>query len=364
MKLFYDIMFLKEIKQTIKTNSLNANWLYSLLTEGARFLECLQKYSELIKEHLSVQEFEAFLIKAIENGKLDDVPSDIFYLHNAPLRSLVLFLLRFKTDSEVIELLSKNNYILFKIYGINLFDFVDIFKTSNPELRTFTEELIVRNKEKYLSSFAPKLGKMKTTLGNQEKIMLLQKIVEEVILHENLSWLDITNLNYKGNYSNIIAVGSKIIKVGKRVCYDIPVDERIMTPIIRLNFDDEGVIEVVEKAVVLEKISQEELYLFYRELRLRGIVWSDAKAENIGVLIKANVQHWDQEKGLITSLIGREANSSLKALDSLEWVVIDLDHLYYEDNPDISWRQDSLAFEKRYQKELINSTKTMALQEL
>ena len=98
------------------------------------------------------------------------------------------------------------------------------------------------------------------------------------------------------------------------------------------------------------KLSKEELYAIYKELRDRGIVYGDMREGNIGRLIRDNPPRNDVKNGMIG-----EINDSLEIGD---YVILDTDFIYTENDPKIRIISDlSKVFETRYKNETIIKTR-------
>lgn len=111
--------------------------------------------------------------------------------------------------------------------------------------------------------------------------------------------------------------------------------------------------------------TKEEVYEIYKELREDGLVWTDAKASNIGRLRRPNKRYSNHigeinESGEIIwgnqdyagSGVGIETSSSKQdILETDEFVIIDLDYIWEENSEEIRWPVGgslSREFEKRY----------------
>ena len=173
----------------------------------------------------------------------------------------------------------------------------------------------------------------------------------------NYITIDIKKLN-GGNYSNVIEIGDKILKIGsERMRFNIPNNEHILVPIIRKDLsiisDIPMVIEVSEKVDTKVNLTDDELYQIYKDLRINGIIWTDVKNDNLGRLLKDNIVHYDNV------LLDNEAKgiegTSTKTLKKGEYVIIDTDFIYDEDDENIKWgNMKSMMFETRYINELNN----------
>ena len=149
--------------------------------------------------------------------------------------------------------------------------FVDC--SHKPELDSFLET----NKEEYIFYL---LGKQLSYIYTKEQLKELFSVIslltDDILNEEGLSYTDIKRLP-QGAYSDVIEIGSKVIKVGgKRFCYHVPNCPYLLQPLIRVNLEDissiRGTIEVEEKVDMDLNISTSEVYSLYEKLRQYGII--------------------------------------------------------------------------------------------
>ena len=182
------------------------------------------------------------------------------------------------------------------------------------------------------------------------------KLTDEILINENKKWIDIRPLK-SGTYSAVIEIGDKVLKVGlNRTTYDIPYDPRIIQPLIRFKLDKisnlHGTIEVTEKVDTNVKLNNEELYNIYKEIRERKIIYADLKPDNLGILLKDNIKHWNKELSNDFESLGYEKPNCEEILKKGEIVITDTDFIYKEGTEHINWgNETSHEFEKRYLKE-------------
>lgn len=176
---------------------------------------------------------------------------------------------------------------------------------------------------------------------SDELLFVIEKLIQEILDSEKLDFIDIDYLR-SGSYSRVFGIGSKVLKVGReRKTYNIPYDKRILQPLIRINLgdlslNDSGVIEVVEKVDTDIAVCYDDLYFIYKELRDRGIVWTDIKHNNVGRLLKDNKRYWDKPLGGDMQALGYIDEGLLNddVLKAGEFVIIDSDYIYYEKDLD------------------------------
>lgn len=201
--------------------------------------------------------------------------------------------------------------------------------------------------------------------GDKEVFSLM---IKELMGKEGVRPSDVTFVG-GGVYSKVFGIGSKVVKVGNdAMTYKIPKNSsRFLQPLVRHQQEGEGRIEISEKVDMKTEVSEEELYQVYADIRREGMIWTDAKYDNVGRLAKDNSVHFknfvhnntgDEEKTQVDIKphgpnlgFGNEEQS--KVLEAGELVVVDLDFIFAEDDPNIRISTDfSRNFEKRYQREL------------
>lgn len=180
----------------------------------------------------------------------------------------------------------------------------------------------------------------KLALYNSEKdlgsvVDTLVLLVDEILEHENLDYIDIKRLG-SGAFSDVIEIGSKVLKVGrKRSIYQIPKTEKLLAPLIRVDLgkisDISGTIEVVEKVETSIGLTKAETQSFYDTLRDNKIVYMDIKEPNLGILLRDNVLHWNKKLALDDTTRGIYGEATGETLKEGDLVIIDSDHLVSED---------------------------------
>ncbi len=103
---------------------------------------------------------------------------------------------------------------------------------------------------------------------------------------------------YNGGFSSVMIIGDKVLKTGEKNTYEIPYDKRFLQPVIREYikserkcrggyYDVHECVEVYER-VDTENITDDDVYLVFKELLEKGILWADASPRNLGRLLKPN----------------------------------------------------------------------------
>lgn len=175
-----------------------------------------------------------------------------------------------------------------------------------------------------------------------KKIMSLddeERAEKELILRE-IAGESKYQFKSAGFTSLVMQAGDKIVKLGEwKFKYRIPYHPRIMMPHFRKKYSDNSVLEVYNlgntKSV---QITDQELLKIYKELEAAGIIWGDAKKDNVLVLLQDN-ELPDFVRSEDFNLFGfledeRFPTKNHKALKAGELVICDLDCLYAIDDPD------------------------------
>ena len=118
-----------------------------------------------------------------------------------------------------------------------------------------------------------------------------------------------------------------------------------------------------------EERDEEKLYEIYKELRDSGIVWLDAKWSNVGKLLNENKTTWKgKEVEVAPNSVGFSEAYKGDPLKKGELVVIDLDFLFSENDPNLKQLKEeysseySLKFDIRYRREK-NQRKTIEIKQ-
>ena len=193
--------------------------------------------------------------------------------------------------------------------------------------------------------------------------LTLQILLRELLNSEHKRFSDMRKVG-EGVYSNVYQIGTKIIKIGApRQTHKIPNHRRILQPIVRKELTNEmgepiGSIEITDEVdtskETLSKITEEDLYKIYKELRVDGIVWGDPKIDNLGVLKRENKPTLKGKDFYVApNSVGFRSEIFPKPLQRGDFVITDLDYLYYENDKDKKVNKNSyvLEFERRYRSE-------------
>lgn len=301
----------------------------------ASLLKILIKCPETQK--LVRDKFDIILTNAVKNENLRDY--DIFNI----FRNLTI---NMKQASDFFyENIDNILNIIPKKY---LFSMVQALRGLSCEIDTKLNVALEENKVEVCKSFL----NSKTAMQNDNTIngysKTLSIMIDELLKSENRKMIDIKNIG-KGDYCTVYQIGNKVLKIGSpRETYNIPNHPRILQPLTRTNFINENnkmfacfaCIEISDRVEMLaeKEKSIEKLYKLWKELRKEGIIWTDAKFENVGKLIKPNIPTLNGEKiNVAPNSVGFQNAKEDKDLTVGDWVVIDTDYIYTEDSFRINW---------------------------
>ena len=243
--------------------------------------------------------------------------------------------------------------------GRGLFGLVQFEKKLGREIDDWKDRLLQENKlemaEYILNSAEVYLSQQQ----REEYAETLSIMIDELLQSENCKYSDI-NYVTSGGYSQVYQIGNKILKVGNpRATYNIPNHRRILQPLTRINFLSKGnnstiCVEIQDKVNLSKKISKKELYNIYKELREAGIMWNDAREANVGRLQRDNVPTLNGENmDVAPNSVGFINGKNESDLSEGDWVIIDTDFIYREDdcNKRSSIYGFHAEFERKYQSE-------------
>ena len=214
-------------------------------------------------------------------------------------------------------------------------------------------QLIDNNIDILIESIINDLGFVKEE-NKKDIFELLKLITIDICNNENCKYSDIKQIG-DGYYNKCYKINNKILKIGKvRETINIIDNPYIIKPLLRKKYKD-IFLEVSERALNDITISNTQMYKIYKELRNYGIIWTDVEKENFGKLLKDNIIYWKQ------NLMYKPKNSSIKTntnpkktLKRGDYVILDNDYLYNENNKDITFPSTiSKVFEIKFLRELL-----------
>lgn len=216
--------------------------------------------------------------------------------------------------------------------------------------------------EKIHSLIVSKMTKVNHKFIDSTILLGLTTIVDEIANNENV---DISDIEYiaTGALTDVYKLGNKVIKFGKnRLTDKIPYHKRILQPLIRRKVSsgiNDLYIEISEYVQTDNSITDDDAYLIYKELRNDGIIWIDAKRENLGRLEKNNIAHFNEPLYVKNETVGYipETLYGNEPLQKGDLVIIDTDFLFREDDFDVTHLDSRIntefyrVCEQRYQEE-------------
>lgn len=247
-----------------------------------------------------------------------------------------------------------DNLSLFTENSQNLYSLMNFVK-DNPSAYSKVKDYINNNPEKTINSIFCEINKrveMKdTTLREVVKLIIL-----DVLKNENVKLSDITYNG--GGLSRVLLIGNKVIKIGNRDTKSFPNNPYIISPLLRKELKSNGescFVEVTERVDTNNKVSKEELYQLFKNLRNLNLVWTDIKEGNVGRLKKENIIHWRQNLNPTDEVLGLDVNRGETVLKEGDLVILDADFIYDENDSNINYTNNKDIydeFEKRYQREI------------
>lgn len=216
------------------------------------------------------------------------------------------------------------------------------------------KEYIDNNEEKAINSiFCEADYHVKITDSTLKEFIIL--LILEVMKNENVKFSEISyNV---GGFSLVLLIDDKVIKLGNRVTKSFPNNPYIIAPLLRKELEVNGescFVEVTERVDTNTKISHEELYQLYKNLRNLHLVWTDIKEINVGRLRKENIIHWNENLNPSEKVLGLQNKRGKTILKKGDLVILDADFIYDEKDPNINYTDRKAIyneFEKRYQLE-------------
>ena len=354
----------KPIKSTIKIVNDNFIEIFDEIIEDyyIHYIELITGYNELIPK--IIEEYEYILNKVKDDNWASKVM--INFLND--------------NDSKFGEKYEKIVSIMGKT---NLIKLNSVLKNSPNEFKDQIDKYYEQNKKE----IGKQLILNSTNLINkklrgleydypQEYNDAIIIILDEIMKSENIKFSEIKPKG-SGGYSKVFLLGNTILKIGNpRMTYNIPNHRRILQPLVRQEFLDKDnkafatieISEAVDTKLSKYNITQEDIYLLYKELRDKGIRCGDLKIENLGVLLKPNKTYYKNE-AVSPGSIARGFDRNLSEEETLskgELVILDSDFLYYdkeylEKNFDDEQKN---IFSKMYMEDLMKGNERNSIDEL
>ena len=246
-----------------------------------------------------------------------------------------------------------DNIDLFIENAQNLYSLMNFVK-DNPNALSKVKAYIDNNEEKAIDSIFCETEQL-VKINDQTLKEIIRLIVLDVMKNENAKLSDITYNG--GGLSRVLLVGDKVIKLGERATKSFPNNPYIIAPLLRKELEhnnEKFFIEVTERVDTSTKVSKEELYQLFKNLRDLGLKWTDIKESNVGRLNKENIIHWQGELSPTDEVLSLDDKRGDTILEEGDLVILDADFIYDENDPNIDYSNNKelyKEFEDRYQKE-------------
>lgn len=179
-------------------------------------------------------------------------------------------------------------------------------------------------------------------------------VLDDLLKKDGIDFCDLKKLNV-GSFSVAYQLTNFVLKIGKlhaiHSIYNSPV---LLQPLIRKQIEDLNLYFEIAYLCDTEEVTEEDVYLAYKEVRETDAIWFDPKLENIGKLMKNNGEYEYFVNPESIYFIG--PTKKLKKAGDV--VIIDLDFVW--SLQDIDWKKiESIIeldhyrkYEARYQREL------------
>ena len=346
-------------KNNVVTQS-DIDELYEKNTNSIFFNKSIEELIKINFEDLVIHRAKGYLeyivYKLMSKKELMPILEDKFlFIIKEAVASELNFILGLKYDFDISKIINDNFEYLLNNFTIKKLIVLNANIILTEENKILLDKKYNDNQEEFASSMLlTRFSEFNNVKDKENLESILMMIIKEIKDKEKVRFIDIKKLN-GGNYSNVIEIGDKILKIGSRMRFNIPNNEHILVPIIRKDLSSISsiplVIEVSEKVDTKVNLTDEQLYQFYKKLRMDGIIWTDVKNDNIGRLLKDNIVHYDN---VSLDNNGKGIEGSIKkVLKAGEYVIIDNDGIYAEDDKNIKWgNMKSIMFDTRYINEL------------
>ena len=361
-------IFKSRLDKTIKNNAFSLYFVEQLFKEERNSLIANEKIETLISDN-----FDSFL-EGIGRGNVDALievlyakPSMREFLTSDDTIKVILE----KSDHGDFECVVFDSPIAIKAQEYiknNIEDIVDNYSIKkitplyermdlSESMKALIEGCFQNKKEEFLKDILTSTLSFKGKVDENQLdklVKIVLPIVDKTLEKEKCKLVD-TKVLRGGGFSNVLAIGDTIIKVGlPRKTPNIPNDKRLLQPYLRRDLSGKyginATIEVCDRVDTNLNLSEDKMYMIYKDIRSRGIVCGDFKYGNIGVLLKDNHPRNNIKNGMIGEV--------KETLGVGEYVLLDTDFIYKEDDKNIDLTSDmSRSFESRYQKEKANHMK-------
>ena len=251
------------------------------------------------------------------------------YYLDGKLNSDYIFIIR-KIDLNDVFKYIIDNKLIFKTNN-----FIKDIINSKGKNQTIIDNLdyIINNSVKILELVS--INNLTLKDLEQEKILdTLRIILKELKNYFSLDYHDIKYLG-RGGFSNVILIGDKVLKVGKkRKCFFIKDNKRFLKPIYRQEIkciNNDSVLICIEITQQVDTINIDgfDLFNIYKELRDQHLIWTDCRLDNIGRLLHDNKIYYNDINKTNINATGYSSCQD-EILKKGDIVIIDNDFIYTE----------------------------------
>ena len=249
------------------------------------------------------------------------------YLNNTPYKEI---LATYNYQDKFIKKLEDNDELEYIVKNIHkIIKNSSVLKDTPLLYLKQNENRINKEDSNRIESTIAKTTSMYYPNIEKENLDKLTELLKSTAREENTTLLDIRYIGY-GAYSEVFRIKSKIIKVGyKRECPNIPENNRILIPYFKGNIGSDF-IEINDYISNIGKITTEDVYSVYKDIRDEGLIWLDPGKDNIAkvsdeILYKINLRKNNlTNKGIIKN------NNHIPEQKNI--LLIDLDHIIFEND--------------------------------
>lgn len=176
-------------------------------------------------------------------------------------------------------------------------------------------------------------------------------VIMDIINNEDISYDDIKVIG-KGNFSRVIKIGTKVVKIGSKRSVERFSNNGYMNAMLLRHKVDISkklslIIEVNELVDTNIIVTEDDLYQLYKKIRDLHLIWLDVKEENVGRLIRDNKIYWRDKLFISDEVLGLDSFVGDSMLKKGELVIIDNDLIFREDD-NVIMNNRCKRLEKRY----------------
>ena len=337
-------------------------------------------FEEVISELAGVEEFKPIIkewlakILEITAGREDGINNaqNIIFIINNIMKD-ELYRKEIEENAEtIVGVCFYANVVWLRELAKKFNGFSEIMKKNYYELERTAVEQGIEVEDLYLNRL------IEYAMGNQvseEVLIVVRLLFKDALRNENKKITDIKLIG-KGSFSTVYNIGNKAVKIGEgRATKEIENHRRILQPAYRNEIIAEGKVDKKDEVVKIfaemsemvdtEGITEEDVYVVYKELIEDGKAWVDSYTDNLGRLRRKNVSyHTWAKRELKEGEIGNEEFYSPESMTGIkgeqqeplgegELIVFDTDYIYIYNNIKdcYGWRPKESKVEIRYQAE-------------